>query len=235
MLGAVDAFFPSHRTAVDYLPRWDSRHALGPIVPLASNQWARGTLERLWQQHRAMPRDDALTGGFAFYPVARRRNRLLAEIAAAWPEAGLCIDEGSNAYHRWSADERFLSWRRCKTSLALAVGSDLACRFFDALAAGQVPIVPPDILDFDNVIPPEDQRALPVVRLREYSVPALLAAHAEAIAAFDRDGAAGAERRHRYALDRHMLAHRVADLVHRTAAMHGLKLLREPTERVQAG
>jgi hypothetical protein len=223
MLRAVDAFFPSHRTAVDYLPRWDRAHALGPVVPLATNQWPQRELARLWDKWRAEPRDDGLSSGYAFYPVALRRNRLLAETAAAWPEAGLRVNEG-HVYHRRPAEERFLSWRRRKTSLSLAVCQDVACRFYDALVAGQVPILPPDIVGFDHVIPPEEQRALPVVRLAEYSVDALRAAHAQAIAAFDREGEAGAERRHRYAMNRHLLVHRVAEIVERTAAMCDLRL-----------
>ena len=222
MLQAVDAFFPAHVTPIDYLRRWDLNSSLGPVIPLALNQWSRGELASLYDRYQGVTRSSALSGRFTFYPAARKRNRLLAGIAAEWPEAEVGLDDLSYAFHQRASDERFLSWRRYKTSVALPVLGDISTRFFDALAAGQVPIVARDVLDFDRVIPPTDQATLPVVRMDEYSVAALRTAHAEAIAAFDRGGEAQAKIRHRYVLDRHMLAHRVSE-IRRTleAAAHG--------------
>jgi hypothetical protein len=99
-------------------------------------------------------------------------------------------------------------------------------RFYDALAAGQVPIVPCDVLNFESVIPPADQAALPVVRLADYSLDALRAAHAEAIAAFDRGGPGAADRRHRYIIERHMLAQRISTIAEITAQTCDLQLRR---------
>jgi len=214
LAAAADVTFPAHVTPLDYLTRW----VRGPVVPLALFQWSRPTLDRLYRECRGEPRSDRLSGHFALYPAAERRNRLVAEAIEAWPEVELSLQRGWR-YHARSPRDRFLSWRRCKSSAALPVSGDLSMRFFDALGAGQVPIVPRDVIDFDRVIPPADQASLPVVRLESYDVAALRAAHAEAIAAFDRGGEAAAEARHRYVLKHHMLAHRIRDIVGHVGAM----------------
>ncbi|HML10013.1 MAG TPA: hypothetical protein VK432_04070 [Stellaceae bacterium] len=207
LAGSADMTFPAHVTPIDYLARW----RCGPVVPLALFQWPAATLSRLYQDCRGEPRSNRLSGHFSLYPVAQRRNRLIAEAIETWPEADLSLRRGWR-YHEASPRDRFLTWRRAKSSVVLPVAGDLSMRFFDALAAGQVPIVTRDILDFDRVIPLADQAALPVIRLERYDVESLRAAHAAAIAAFDRGGEAQAQMRHCYVLRRHMLAHRILDI-----------------------
>lgn len=214
LAAAVDLSFPAHATPRAYLARWARDRRCGPIVPLCVTQWPRPVLEALYADCRDEPRADALTGHFAYFPIARKRNLLIDEARRRWPEAELTLGFGfQRDYHAQSARDRFLSWRRYKTSVALPVAGDLSNRFFDALASGQVPIVPRDGLDFDRVIPPAEQERLPVVRLEAYSLEALRAAHASAIAAFDRGGEAQAAERHRFALAHHMLADRIRDIV----------------------
>jgi hypothetical protein len=204
---AADLCFPAHPMPADYLsPIAPGR--IGPVVPLATGQWSRPELAALYARFGAEPRSEALSGHYAFYAQAHRRNSLIAQIMGQWPEAQITLNNDWS-YHSESPENRFLRWRRFKTSVCLPVANDLSNRFFDALAAGQVPIVTSDILDLDAVIPAADQASLPVVRLKDYTVSALRAAHEEAVAAFDRDGEAGAERRHRYVVERHMLAHRI--------------------------
>jgi N-hydroxyarylamine O-acetyltransferase len=227
LAAAADLSIPAHATSVDYLSRWAAGGRLGPIVPLAVLQWPVRMLAQLYEQSLGYPRRDSLSGHFAFYPAARRRNYFLAEAMTQWPEAELSL-RANWTYHKRSAVDRFQSWRGYKTSLVLPVCEDLPIRFFDALAAGQVPIVPRDILDFDRVIPLADQATLPVVRLDDYSVAALRAAHEEAIDAFDRDGEAGAERRHRYVLDNHMLVHRYQTILRHVTTACAESGLRRP-------
>src|SRR5262249_49109351 len=156
----------------------------------------------LWKRFEREGRSDALSGHYAFYALAHRRNILLVEAIEEWPQADLSLRQDWN-YHTWSPEVRFLQWRKYKTSVCLPVASDLSNRFFDALAAGQVPIVASDILDLDRVILPDLQTSLPVIRLKDYTVAALRDAHGRAVAAFDREGSEGAERRHRFALQNH--------------------------------
>jgi hypothetical protein len=186
--------------------------ALGPVVPMALFQWSRPELEYLYRDSRTEARSGALSGHFSLYASAPQRNRLVVEAMRHWPDADLSLRRGWR-YHTRSPRDRFLCWRRFKCSVVLPVHGDLAMRFFDALASGQVPIVPRDILDFDRVIPPDVQASLPVVRLERYDFDALRAAHAEAIAAFDRGGEAAAAERQRFVLEQHTLAHRIRDIV----------------------
>ena len=105
--------------------------------------------------------------------------------------------------------------------MCLPLVNDLSNRFFDALAAGQVPIVASDILDLDRVIPPDLQTSLPIIRLQDYTVAALRDAHGRAISAFDSEGNEGAERRYRFVLRNHMLANRIRLILDETAHFSG--------------
>jgi hypothetical protein len=208
---AADLCFPAHPMPADYLS-FVAPGRIGPLVPLATVQWSRPELASLYRRFERESRSDALSGDYTFYHMAHRRNALLAQVMEHWPQARVSLNY-EWSYHSQTPEERFLSWRRFKTSVCLPVAHDLSNRFFDALAAGQVPIVPGDILDLDRVIPPADQARLPVLRLKDYTVKALREAHKEAIAAFDRDGEEGAKRRHRYILEHHMIAHRISEIL----------------------
>jgi len=50
------------------------------------------------------------------------------------------------------------------------------------------------------------------------------AAHQEALAAFDAGGEDAARARHRYVLERHMLAQRIREIIARTAERCGVEL-----------
>jgi hypothetical protein len=186
-------------------------------VPSCLAQWTERQLRRYYADAQGAPRSHRLHGHMAFYPVATRRNRLAHEVARSMPDSDVRLTFG-RAYHELGARERFERWRAFKTSLHLPVLGDLSMRVFDALAAGHVPIVPADTRDLDKAIPPAEQRRLPIVRLSEYTVAAVRAAHAEALAAFDAGGEAQAALRHRYVLENHMLGHRVRDIVRHVEA-----------------
>jgi SEC-C motif len=219
----ADLCFPSHPMPVDYLSQV-APGRIGPTIPLATGQWSRPQLTSLWKRFEKEARSDALSGYYAFYPQAHRRNALIAQAIEEWPQADLSVRHFLDpSYHAGSPEDRFLQWRRYKTSVCLPVANDLSNRFFDALAAGQVPIVARDILDFDRVIPPDLQSSLPIIRLQDYTVAALRDSHERAIAAFDSEGNEGAERRHQFVLRNHMLANRIHLLIDETAHLSGAK------------
>jgi tetratricopeptide (TPR) repeat protein len=226
---AADISFPSHATPIDYLRDPNHSGLVGRVIPLAVTQWSRPELTSLYRDTADERRSDQLHGMFGFHKVAHRRNVFIDLLAAARYENTLGFIE-VDRYLGLPARERFLAWRRHKTSLCIPVNGDLSTRFFDALAAGQIPIVPMDIPDFDRVIPPTVQRALPVIRLRDYSIEAAEEAHAAALAAFDARGEEGALRRHRFVLERHMLAHRIGEIVESASAMLGHEFRRRTAE-----
>ena len=219
---AADILFPAHVTPVKYLAKWAPARIPPRVMPLCTMQWPRDLLTQLYDEARDVASSDRLSGNFAFYPISAKRNHFISEINRKWPDTGITF--ANSNYHGLSARERFLSWRRYKTSVSLPVQGDLSNRFFDALAAGQVPIVPRDIIDFDRVVSPAEQADLPVIRLESYSIEALRDAHDKAISAFDRGGAEQAVIRHRFVLNQHMLAHRIRAIVEQAHEALGLPL-----------
>jgi hypothetical protein len=202
-----DVVVPAHRFAADYLD------APQLWAPLCVTQWSGAELAAFWAASAGMTRADRLHGRFSYYPLAHRRNQLVAALRAAASDSDVALDIRVRPYHALGPHERFDAWRGFKVSLHLPVADDLSMRVFDALAAGHVPIVSSNVRDLDAVIAPADQAALPVLRLAEDSVAAVEAAHRAALAAFDGGGEDGARQRHDYARTHHLLAHRVAAIL----------------------
>jgi hypothetical protein len=98
---AAELCFPSHPMPVDYLSHV-APGRIGPIVPLATVQWSRPQLMALWQRFENVARSDALSGHYAFYPHAHRRNMLLAQAIEQWPQAQLSLRQDW-LYHSQSA------------------------------------------------------------------------------------------------------------------------------------
>jgi hypothetical protein len=103
----------------------------------------------------------------------------------------------------------------------LPLVEDLPYRVFDALLAGQIPLVPDCVRDLDLVIPPADQARLPIVRFSDFSVAAVRSALDQALAAFDRGGETAALARHEFVRDRHMVEDRLSALIRHCCADPG--------------
>lgn len=214
----LDVAVPGHAFARHYLQNDQALEA--PAAPLCITQWSRREAAALWPGLAARPRQDALYGGFVRYAFAHKRNALIEALIAAGHEAIYVLEEAMiERYFGLSQPERFAEWARYKTSLTLPLEGDLSQRLFDALLAGQVPLVPRDVHDLDAVIPPALQQSLPVIRFDAYDIASVEAAHRAALAAFDRGGAAGALARHRFALEGHSFNTRIGEIVQ---ALRGL-------------
>ncbi len=128
------------------------------------------------------------------------------------PEADVFLmpPEDRSRYSQKSKVEKFQEWNAYKTTLILPVDQDLSTRVFDAILAGQVPIIPEMVLDLDKAIPPEMQQKLGIVRIpNDFSILALRRAWRQAIHNFDQAGVSGIMFRQHYILHNHMLRHRV--------------------------
>ncbi len=216
---AADIVFPSHLHCAAYLA--NPMSILGPHVPACSAQWTRPDAVRFFAM-RPKVRSDKLQVHFVDYQFSGR-SALLHALSAEMKDADVRIMERSDRSRYFSKNraDRFAEWLGYKVSLVLPVNRDLSTRVFDGLLAGQTLLVPRDIPDFDEVIPPPLQQELGIVRFETAEVPAIAAAHREALAIFDRQGEAGMERRHRYVLENHMLANRIrtiAETLHRMAS-----------------
>lgn len=215
----TDLFLPAHSYCAPYLM---SPHSiLGGHMPLGTYQWSRKTSAALFDRHRDRLRDDALHGGYVAWNIAQKRADFVRDMIEGLSGHALRLlgAGGRSRYFGWGPEERWLDWAAHKAGLILPFQKDLSTRFFDSLLTGQVPIVPVWCEDFDKVIDDATAKALPVVRLVEENVAAVQQAWAEAIARYDADGAAGAERRHRYALDNHHLIHRLAPICRQVRAL----------------
>ncbi|MEX1108040.1 MAG: hypothetical protein WEC00_03930, partial [Dongiaceae bacterium] len=126
---------------------------------------------------------------------------------------------GRLGYFALDAADRWRDWSQHKVGLVLPFDRDLSTRFFDSLLTGQVPILPTWCEDIDAVVPEPIQRALPVVRFGEASVPAIEAAWREALARHNEEGADGVMRRHLFALENHHFGLRLPPIWAEIAAL----------------
>ncbi len=208
----ADLILPAHGYCAAYL--LSPHTVMGGLVPLGSYQWSRATASALFARHRDRPRDNAIHGGFVSWRIAPERAAFVKRLCAGMRGHALRLvpGEGRMRYFERDPEERWLDWAAHKVGLILPFHKDLSTRFFDSLLTGQVPVVPEWCKDFDKIVGKAAATSLPVVRLAEETVPAVKAAWREAVERYDTDGAAGAERRHRYALENHHLVHRLAPL-----------------------
>ena len=189
-------------------------------LPLCVTQWSRAQAGAWFPKAGLGERSSRLYGRYVRYPFATDRNAFLEACLRDLPDHDLLLapERELSPYFAATASSRFAEWCRYKTSLVAPVHNDLSQRIFDGLLTGQVPLAPEELTDLDAVIPPDLQRALPVVRYSLKDVGSVARAHEAAVAAFDRDGQAGVERRHAYALENHMFDNRVSALFERALA-----------------
>lgn len=214
-----DLVLPGHLFCAGYLK--SPQTVLGAHVPLGSNQWSRARAASLFKQFRTAPRDDALHGGFIGWRIVPERATLVRACMEAFDGHALRLlgADARRGYFALDPVERWREWSQHKVGLVLPFDRDLSTRFFDSLLTGQVPILPTWCEDIDAVVPEQVQRALPIVRFSEASVPAIAAAWREALARFDEQGADGVMRRHLFALDNHHLGLRLPKIWAEIAAL----------------
>lgn len=209
---ALDVVVPGHGFASKYL--LNDNAICGGCLPLCVTQWSASEAARFFHRMPAVERNGELYGGFVRYSFATKRNKLIEELIAAGESGVYFLDESEiDAYFKKDTELRFREWSQFKVSITIPLSGDLSQRLFDALITGQVPIVAADVHDLDYVISRRMQEELPVIRFDEYSVDSVRAAHKLALAAFDRGGTAGVQRRHGFALHNHTFDARVRSLI----------------------
>ena len=216
MILAADIVLPMHETAADYLKVFCD--FVFPAVPAACAQWGGPRLvTQTYRENQERARSNRLYGGFVEYP-GFPRNDFIRQCMAQLPEHALTLlppTQARDIQHFGVATrrERLVEWMGYKCSLAAALAEDIPIRVLDGLLAGQIPLVPYNLNGFDRLISPALQAELPIVRYDPYDLGSVEPAWRTAIALYDRAGPAGAARRHRYAVDNHLMKHRVADII----------------------
>jgi hypothetical protein len=212
----ADIVLPMHETAVDYLKLFNDY--VFSAVPAASAQWGDPRqVEAVFREHAAAERSNRLYGGFVAYE-GYQRNQFIRRVMSRLPDHALVLrppGEVRDIQHFDPATrrQRMIEWMGHKCSLVCALTEDVPIRVFDALLAGQIPLVPYNLNGFDRLVSPADQAALPVLRYDPYDVDSVEMAWVAAVGLYDRLGAAGAARRHRLVLDGHLMKHRVIDVI----------------------
>jgi glycosyltransferase involved in cell wall biosynthesis len=208
----LDICIPGHSFASSYLR--SAKYLTAAAVPLCVTQWSAAEAAEFFTRYGRSERSDALYGGFVRYSMAAKRNRLIEQVIDAGMSGVYFLEEHAlDRYFGMSLDKRFEAWTSHKASLCLPLAGDLSQRLFDALLTGQVPIVPDDVYDLDQVIPPSAFEELPILRLSAYHPDAVKEAHTRALECFNRQRYDGALQRHQYALKNHVFLSRVRSII----------------------
>lgn len=205
---ASDIVFPSHKYESAYLKNPVS--LLGIHVPACSAQWTINEATEVFQDNLSRPRNDKLLVNYVDYPFSWRSS-LLQKIKEYVDEADvLLMQQGDRGrYFGKSKADQMKEWLQYKSTIILPIHKDVSTRVFDALLTGQIILVPDFITDFDEVIKPDKQIELGVIRLHDLEINTIKSAIAKAVKVFDSQGESGIVARHKFALDSHLLPHRI--------------------------
>lgn len=205
-----DICIPGHGFSTGHLISQNNILWKDPI-PMCTTQWTKTEAQQFFAEYGYRTRLNNLYGGFTHYIFSQKRNEFLKQIIKGFPEhyIQLIEPEREQEYFGLMPQQKFEQWSSYKTSLCVPINQDLSQRFFDALLCGQIPIITPDIVDLDRLIPRSLQDNLPVVRLQGYDLDSLKVAYREAINRFDAEGLEGMDRRHLFALNNHLFVNRI--------------------------
>lgn len=213
MAASVDFVAPGHFYKSHYL-RAENFNILNP-VPMAAGQFLPEQARTWFEAWGAGERSSALYGGYGYYSRFPYRSEFIGQLGREIPGSKVTEwrPEVPNSYFAFSREEAFRDWLAHKVSIVVNTDFCIPQRIFDALAAGQIPIVPKGLPGFDRVIPPEFQRSLPIVFYDEMTVASAEAAYQHALELFDRGGDSGTVFRHKYAVEHHFMQHRYAQIL----------------------
>lgn len=204
----VDFVFPGHQYKHEYL-RAANMNVLA-VIPMSCGQWPDRMMARLFQETLETERSDALYGGYGFYPRYRARTAFIDRIGAEIPNSKVVQwrPDMEGSYLSLPQEDRFRDWLGYKVSAVVNTDFCIPNRIFDALAAGQIPLVPHGLSQLEAVIPAEMQRDLPVIRYSDFDIDSLRAAYGQALEAFARGGRDAMIHRHTHALRHHTFTDR---------------------------
>jgi hypothetical protein len=215
---AADLCYISHNISVPgYLTNPVS--AVVEHIPACCAQFGRQELTELVQNSCA-PRTHKAIFNYVIYDKAPRSQLIhaLSHQLNACADFKLMESHDRNRYWGQTRNQRVSEWTSYKSSVILPLVNDLSTRVFDALATGQVPVIPDNVHDLDNVIPPHVQQDLGIVRFHEFSPQAIEEAIGQALNEFDRQGHEGVIKRSKFVSDFHMVGHRIHAMLHSITA-----------------
>ena len=209
----VDVLYVAHSDNMQILNRFCP--FVRPPLPAAIMNWTKREAAAFGAQ-LSCERPVRLSGSFLHYPKFHHRNRIVERLMTQGDGAALRMLDtsgGTAAYVAKSASDKWQEWTSSKVNLVVPTLSDLPIRIFDALLTGNVPLLPRTIA---HVFSPAEHRALadmPVLWFDYADLPDIVDLVAIACARFDGEGMLGVLRRHRYALDTHLIEDRLQTMV----------------------
>ncbi len=209
VVSLLDTYFAGHANYSAYLQNKNS-HYLGHL-PLCISQFSHSMAEQFETQIMGK-RTNLIFGGFVKYRFFEKRNRFLDEVISIYPHNDITLIEENriqSGYFGLSESEKFATWVKNKVSLIVPLNGDLSQRVFDALLAGQIPLIPIEISDAEAIFTPEISKTLGVERFSLNNFETLEKAFQKGIHNFDRDGEAGILGRFQYARDHHLFRSRI--------------------------
>jgi len=198
LLPHLDVVVPGH--SMPQGPLQDLGGIWTEALPLCVSQWTMNEVDSFtdgWNPSET--RSTTMMGGFVDYPSLGRRTKELVEVMKIPGfEDVVLIDEDHllDSYFALPGQSRFDQWSAHQTSLVWPLHGDLSQRFFDALLAGQVPVVVDAPRDLQTLLEQDPELADHVVISESTTTESLSEARQQALETFTRYGSEGVRYRH---------------------------------------
>jgi hypothetical protein len=211
---ACDFNFISHNAGVPgYL--YNPVSPLVGHIPACTTQF--GLNEIITERKLSLQQERIAKGLFNYVTYEQApRTTVIAQLSHDLPDVAdfkLMPSGERTRYWQMSRSKRFMEWAAYKCSVIVPLNKDLSTRVFDALATGQIPVVPEEVQDLDMLLPRATQLAMGIVRIPDLSSAHVRAGIAQAIQNFDAAGPEGVVARSDYVLQQGHLVHRVQSIL----------------------
>ncbi|MCC7166932.1 MAG: hypothetical protein IT565_05115 [Rhodospirillales bacterium] len=184
----IDVLVPMHHFNMD-LVRFFTPLITAPVFG-CSHKWG-DELDDYVIRHAPRSRRNELYGAFLAYPGSGRDEFIQAVAAIMGPRSALALRPQTAAI----ADDEasYIEWASYKTSLCHPIRNDIPYRLYDALVAGQIPLLPRGLPGLDLLIGLPDQIAAGLEFYDHEDPHSIPEAHARALDHFGRLGREGVD------------------------------------------
>jgi hypothetical protein len=136
MAAISDVYVPAHIDNLSIFARVNQNIVTG--IPIGTLQWSKNFLRKNTRFLTETEREIGPLGKYYFVGKARYRNSVIRSFNEKHPEVSLLTED----YHERDPIERWKEWTKYKLHVIVPVFNDVPIRFFDALLAGGIPLVP---------------------------------------------------------------------------------------------
>ncbi len=212
----------------------------GGYLPTSVTQWARQNAETWFNEFDGSSRNQPLHCPFVDEShdteSALTLRRLIEALSA--PAISMISRENYELDLVHTGKERFAQSCRFQTALVPPGRDELLERIYEALLAGQIPLVPASENALDLMFPREVQESLPIIRFRAGDAADFKEAYQNSAASIKKEGDDGARRRHAYALENGMFSSRINDMLMRfvcNSELENMVDFNNPAQSVTSG